>query len=1258
MDKAILKKFAIESRQDLMQKMDNKIRSFYLDEEFNKSQTGDIILLSNDKHSLSLSKEEYNKRTTLIERIKELGLEQVIEESAYTWFNRIVAIRYMEIRDYLPLTKDNQSLGIRVLSSKDNTPDPEILKFTNLTNPDLDIDFKKEKYVELKNDNDKFKYVLLLVCKKLGKVIPQVFDGVTDYIDILIPDNLLNDTGFINKIVKEVPEDNFNEVEIIGWLYQYYNQTEKDRVISAKKAYKKNEIPYATQLFTPDWIVKYMVENSLGRYYVEHNGDGELYVSDDLYPSDNLFPSSPITENWKYFIKDNIKKENNRVSPTDIKCIDPCCGSGHILVYMFDVLYQIYESEGYNKGDVAELILKNNLYGLDIDDRAGQLSVLSVLLKAREYDKNIFNKDVVKNLNVMGIQESSNIDSLVQNVDLSADSRKLVDYLNTTFKEAKEIGSLLIVENNDYSQLIKELEKDNTIFSLELETKVITLIRQANILSSKYDIVVTNPPYMNSKLMTEKLKKYININYEKFKGDLFATFLIKCINISKQNGNLGFMTPYVWMFISTYEELREYILKQTSITSLIQLEYSAFQEATVPICSLTLTKQNNNLCGCFFRLSEYTGGMDVQKREFINSLISKNNMYLRTKEEFSDIPGYVIGYWISKQYYEIFKNKSISNFLEVKQGTSTGNNDLFLRIWSEVENNKINFHCDGKDFKYKWYPATKGGDYRKWYGNNEYLVDWQDNGKNIKKNSGSAIRNPQINFKEGLTWTGISSKSLGIRYCPPGFVYLISGKGIVGSKQKLIYVLAFCCSKVAQEILKITSPTLSFEVGYIANLPLIIKNENFDNIYKITKENIRFSKKDWDSFETSWDFEKHPLIEEANWTPQKITNEECNGFMVCDNMEESYNHLVRTCEEKFNNLKKNEEELNKIFIDIYGLQDELKPEESDRDVTIHKIFDSKEDIPEEMKNSQYALTKLDVIKSFISYAVGCMFGRYSLDKDGLIFAGGDFDKIFEKYPGQTLVDDNGQPLPGNQGGWAGVSLADYKYIRYDNKDIKLSYSPDLDNIIPITDNKYFEDDIVEKFVKFVEVVYGKGTLEENLDFIANTLGKRTAETSRDTIRRYFLNDFYADHLKTYQKRPIYWLFDSGKKNGFKALIYMHRYNDQTVSKIRLDYLHKMQQTYATELKDVEYKLSNDLSLSDKKELTKKQADLNAKLQETNEYDEKIAHIADQRISIDLDDGVAVNYAKFSVRNPKTGKEESILANSKDIVKKTKNSKEE
>ena len=1177
MDKNILKKFAIESRQDLMEKIKNKINTFYIDEDFKNEQKGDVYILYNEKHSLSLTNNEYKNRELLIKRIKELSLEQVIEEAAYTWFNRIIAIRYMEINDMLPLTKDNQSLGIRVLSSKDNTPDPEILKFANLINTDLDIGFKKEKYTELKDDNEKFKYVLLLVCKKLGRVIPQVFDGITDYIDILIPDNLLNDTGFITKVINEVAESNYNQVEIIGWLYQYYNQIEKDRVISSRKTYKKNEIAYATQLFTPDWIVKYMVENSLGKYWVEYNGDGALYPSNNLYPSRNLYPSSSIVDNWKYYIKEQIEEKQEKVKPTDITFIDPCCGSGHILVYAFEIFYQIYLKAGFNKNDIAELILKNNLFGLDIDDRAGQLSILSIILKAREYDKNIFNKDIVKNLNIMGIQESNTIsESILENIS-SEEERQLGKYLIDKFKNAKEIGSLLLLEKQDYTQLEKCINNNNTIFGIELGERLKPLIKLAKIIERKYSIVVTNPPYMNNSVMSSNLKNYIQEHYKSAKSDLFSSFIIRNSLYGDENSYLGFMTPYVWMFISSYEELRKYIIEERDISSLIQFEYSALEEATVPICSFILNNKNTDRLGVYFRLTDFTGGMKVQEKKYLEILNDNLSSYKYHKnaKDFLSIPGSPIAYWISESFSDIFeKGTSLGKIAQVKQGLATSNNNRFLREWYEVNINKTLLTSssveESKNSDVKWFPYNKGGEFRKWYGNNDYVVNWEDDGyeiKNVKDENGKLRSRPQNTdyyFNKSITWSLISSSNIAFRSKPFGHIFDVAGMSCFPKDEDYYYLLGFNNTKIVRHIMKFIAPTLNFQVGDIAKIPIIFNDKYKEKINSLVEENISESKEDWDSFEASWDFITHPLIEYKTGSGYDKDIDKWN-FRIKD----AFETWKSNCDEKFKVLKKNEEELNRIFIDIYGLQDELTPDVEDKDITIRKADKERE------------------IKSLISYAVGCMFGRYSLDQCGLVYAGGDFDK--------------------------------HKY--------KI-FSVDEDNIIPITDEAYFADDIVARFKNFIEIVYGKGTLNENMDFIAETLGKKGTETSEETIRRYFLNDFFNDHVKIYQKRPIYWLFDSGKKNGFKALIYMHRYNENTIPKVRLDYLHRIQTTYDKLLTDINYKLTTDLSMTDKKQAQNRQADLNAKLNEIKEYDEKIAHIANQRINIDLDDGVKVNYDKF------------------------------
>ena len=1172
MDKNILKKFAIESRQDLMDKIRNKIRTFYIDEDFNSEQKGDIYILSNEKHSLNLTNEEFKKRELLIKRVRELSLEQVIEEAAYTWFNRIIAIRYMEINDMLPLTRDNQSLGIRVLSSKDNTPDPEILKFTNLINPELDIDFKKEKYVELNDDNEKFKYVLLLICKKLGRVIPQVFDGITDYIDILIPDNLLNDTGFITKVINEVPEDNYSKVEIIGWLYQYYNQLEKDRVISSRNAYKKNEIVYATQLFTPDWIVKYMVENSLGRYWIENsNHDYNEY-------------------NWKYLISKNIKKQNKNIGPNKLTFIDPCCGSGHILVYAFEVLYQIYSSCGYNKNDISEEILKNNIFGLDIDDRAGQLSILSLLLKAREYDKNIFRKEVLGNLNILSIQETHNLNNtIIEQID-NEKAKEEAYVLKNQFLNGKEFGSLINPMKSDFSNLEKFLNGDNTIFGMELKEKFIPLIKQNKILYNKYKIIITNPPYLNNSVMSDDLKKYLLKNYSLSKTDLFTCFIDRCNNWIEPDGYSCLVTMQSWMFLPSFSEFRKMIIENFDISTLLYMDNNVMGIAFGTVATVFKNRIDNKYCSGYYCEVKY---QDIKNDYPLNFPIENNRNNYSTLQKFLQLPNYNFSYWLDDRTVKLFTGENISNYAEAKQGLATGCNDIFMRFWYEVNNCKVNYHAQNIDealeSRKKWFPYNKGGACIKWYGNNDYIVNWENDGYEIKHFTDvkgklrSRPQNMNYYFKKSITWSLTNSVRFGVRFKDNGNIFDINGMSLfIKNEEYQNYFMGFLNSNTAFMLLKTINPTMANQSGDILKLPIIIADNKIEMINELVLSNIKIAKDDWNSFETSWDFTKHPLLKPMS----KVST-----------IRDSLANLNTYTYQQRSLLKHNEEELNKIFIDIYGLNDKLTPEVNDKDITI-RIADKERDI-----------------KSLISYAVGCMFGRYSLDKDGLIYAGGDFDNVYQKY---KKAD----------GGWAGSSLSNYKYLNDNGNEIELSFEVDNDNIIPITDEAYFSDDIVERFKKFIKTVYGDNTFNDNMDFIAETLGKKGTETSEETIRRYFVNDFFNDHVKMYQKRPIYWLLDSGKKNGFKALIYMHRYNENLIPKARLDYLHRVQTTYEKLLSDINYKLTTDLSMTDKKEAKNRQADLNAKLQEIKEYDEKIAHIANQRISIDLDDGVKVNYDKF------------------------------
>ena len=1185
MDKNVLKKFAIESRQELMDKISNKIKKFYVDEEFQVNQNGEVCVLSNEKHTLSLTKTEYENRQLLIKRINEITLEQVIEEAAYTWFNRIIAIRYMEIHDYLPLTKDNQSLGIRVLSSKDNTPDPEIMKISNLINSELDIEFNKDYYSTIQDNNKRFEYILLLICKKLGKVIPQVFDGITDYIDILIPDNLLNDSGYVTKLLKDVSEDNYDQVEIIGWLYQFYNTDIFNAIYDGdmtKKKIEANLLPAATQLFTPEWVVNYMIENSLGKYWIEHSENGEKLI-----------------DTWKFFVSE-IPQKTNVMDVKSIKFLDPSSGSGHMLIYAFEMFYKMYEQMGYNKSFIPYEILKNNIYGLDIDDRAGQLTILSIILKAREYDKFIFNNDIIKNLNVLSIQNyklNENEETLLFKAisdDEKEECKEILLYLKNMFQEAKEYGSILKIKKYDYIKFLNylnkldELELDIIEQALlkELKNKLPSIIKEAEILSQKYNIVVTNPPYLSFGRMNEKLSSYIKKNYTISKTDLASVFIDKILNeFTMENGYVSLVTTKSWMYLQSFQEIREKIVDLKQFDTIVDFGTELFDGKIghLPIVAWVNKNYKPTYNLKAIKLSDFCYSRRDEKQ---TEIFNKNNYYYINQQAFECIDGSPIAYWITDEIQSVFKENKVGDFFQAKQGMTTGNNNMFLRFWYEVDYKNIGFNIENREeaskSKKRWFPYNKGGDYRKWYGNRDYVVNWYNDGKEMKEYTsklpqGTAVRlkSQDYYFKESITWSFIGSR-FATRYSPIGSIFDVGGSSIFPEYDKR-YLLAFFNTNIADNLLKIINPTMNYQIKDVRLLPYIKDDKYIQEITELAEKCIDISKEDWDSFETSSDFKVHPFIKYKELKLlSKITSE-----------------VELEWKKRFNTLKEYETKLNLIFSNIYKLNNAFDLSINDKDISI-SLFNKERET-----------------KSFISYFIGYIFGRYNISNPDIII----------------------------------------------NDEINLEqHMIDKDNIVPIIDSQYFNDDIIIKFKEFISYIFGKETLYENLEFIAETLGKKNNESNEETIRRYFTNDFYNDHLKTYQKRPIYWLFDSGKKNGFKCLIYMHRYNKGTVSKIRLDYLHKIQNTYEIELNVINQKMVENISLQEKKELTKKQAEINAKLQETKEYDEKIAHIADQTIEIDLDDGVAINYSKFSVKNPKTGKEESILANSKDIA--IKNKKEE
>lgn len=1030
-----------------------------------------------------------------------------------------------------------------------------------------------ERVYALKDANDDdalFKYLIITQCNALSGVLPGMFQKIADYTELLFPDNLLREGSVIEQMVTTISEADWkDQVQIIGWLYQYYNTEPKDRVFADLKKNKKitkEKIPAATQLFTPDWIVRYMVENSLGRLWVEG------------HPNDDLKAS------WKYYLDeaeqepevqkqlDDIKKEYAALTPEEIRCIDPCMGSGHIICYMFDVLMQIYEAYGYTTRDAVSSIVKNNLYGLDIDDRASQIAYFSVMMKACQYDRRFLSRGIQPH--VYAIMESNGFDTNM--IDTFTGGRKeLKSALNSLISDlhdAKEYGSILDVKPVDFPALyarFDEIRNGNpNLYTHQILGELLPFVQVAEAMAQKYHVVVTNPPYMGSSGMSGKLSEFIKKNYPDSKSDLFAVFM-ECWN--RHIVPTGFncmVTMQSWMFLSSFEKMRENILENYTINNLMHMENMVLGIAFGTAVTNIRNRRLENYRGTYhqIKLEDIVDGIPTEFPAM------KNRFAQTSQSNFSKIPGSPVAYWMSEAFISAYSCKKVSDYGFARSGLQTGNNDLFLKLWQEVSHSDIAFNMSSKK-QYlktgrKWTPQIKGGSYRKWYGNYDYVVNWKNDGEQIRSCDGcrlNAMGNDDLFFREGITWSHTTSSVYGARFLPSGFLFNVEAPTLFVDKNVNSYILAFLNSCVAQKYLNAINATMHYLVGNILALPIRYKPQIM--VDELTQLNIALCKEDWDAFETSWDFKKHPLIRNTN------------------TIKEAFAQWQRECNNRFNRLKANEEELNRIFIDIYGLQDELTPEESDGDVTVARVYDEKEDIPEDMKNNKYVLTKQDVIKSFISYAVGCMFGRYSLDEERLAYAGGDWDS--SKY--KTFI-------------------------------------PDKDAIIPITDDEYFTDDIVGRFVEFVKDVYGADTLEENLTFIADALGEKGA-TSREVIRNYFLKDFYKDHCKTYRKRPIYWLFDSGKKNGFKCLIYMHRYQPDTIARIRTDYVHEQQARYRTAISGLERQI-NGASTSERVRLNKQLTKLKDQAEETRLYEEKIHHLADQMISIDLDDGVNHNYAIF------------------------------
>ena len=1209
MNKTAIKNFAIWARNKLIADVSYDARLIGITEDgiakplpqsFGDTQFFDI----GTAEPYSISGEAVRQRNKLVEVIQQkekdtdykTAYHYVIEEVAYTWFNRLIAIRFMEVNDYLPS-------HIRVLSSESGKLEPDLV-----TTPfDAELPFTAEeeaRIFQLKQDNkldEAFRILFLKQCNALNEILPALFEKTKNYTELLLSLSVIDQDGVVYHLIHDIPEDDFNierggQVEIIGWLYQYYNTEPKAAAFAKNGKITKEEIPAVTQLFTPDWIVRYMVENSLGRLWVEGHPDCDL------------------KENWKYYLEEaqqepevqaklsEIRKEYAALNPEDIKLIDPCMGSGHILVYAFDVLMQIYESAGYSQRDAAKSILEHNIYGLDIDDRAYQLAYFAVMMKARQYNRRILNGE--NTCHVYAIQESNSINRAhlkyfgagMDDIEKNAAKMQLEGLLDT-LTDAKEYGSILNVESYNWDLLRRFVAAEDTAGQISMDSvgvedtaeQLNRLVDIGETMARKYWVTITNPPYAAISNLSPKVNDFVKANYPDSKVDLFAVFIERCGLMTRVSGYQAMITQHAWMFLASYENLRDKLLNKELI-NLAHLGPHAFDEINGEVVQTS----SFVFCNDFFSnynstFVQLVGGKNEAAKAAM--FISGEHRFNKTNEQLREIQGTpYTAYWASDVVLSAFKKSHlVGDVSEPRVGMATANNDRFIRLWFEVNRNKFGINISSRkeavESRKKWFPFAKGGEQRKWYGNNDTVVNWENDGfeiQNFKDEKTGRIRSHNYNldyiFSSALTWTVIGTEKTSFRFCPVGFLYSNSGYGLFCNNEKTkYYLLGFMNSKIAASLLKILSPSMGFESGYLRKLPLI-ESDSLDSIVERVKHCIDGSNAEWDSFEISWDFKKHPLLRNVS------------------TISEAFTQWQSECDDRFNQLKANEEELNRIFIDIYGLQDELTQEVEDKDVTVRKA-DLQRDI-----------------KSLLSYAVGCMFGRYSLDVEGLAYAGGEWDS--SKYQ---------------------------------------SYIPDADNVIPITDEEYLDDDIVSRLCAWLKAVYGADTLEANLDYIAKALGNK-GSTSREIIRNYFLNDFFKDHCQTYSvtgsgKRPIYWLFDSGKQNGFKALVYLHRYTPDTIGNLRIDYLHKMQRVYESEINRMQDMMDHSENAREVAAASKRKDKLAKQLKECREYDEKISHLALSRIELDLDDGVKVNYRKL--QTAQDGKFYEVLADSKNIMVKEK-----
>jgi hypothetical protein len=1153
MDRNKLKSYAPAARRDFIKAVSEKANLLGLSEKKIEPAilNGDVAVIMGKTYP----KYVYDSRLKLVSKIEKEGFDRVIERIAYTWFNRFLALRFMEIHSYL-------GHGYRVLSNPTGRPTPEILENADRVHFGS---LNKDRVIELKlaGDRDPELYSMLLVaqCNEIHKSMPFLFEAINDETELLLPDNLLHTDSIIRKLVNEIPEEDWQEIEIIGWIYQFYISEKKAEVIGS--VVKSEDIPAATQLFTPNWIVKYMVQNSLGRKWLATYPDSNLRSKMEYYiePAEQ---TPDVQEKLAEITPDSL-------DPEEMTLMDPACGSGHILVEAYDIFKEIYLERGYRTRDIPKLILETNLFGLDIDDRAAQLAGFALLMKARKDDSRVLTDPPKQN--VMSIQSSEDINAseLVNHLhefDSDIDRAAIVEIISL-FKLGKVAGSLIRIPDNQapkLSSIKKVIEKgvrSSNLFVNEAAKSLKPIIEQAMLLGSKYDCVVANPPYMNSSYMTPVLKKFASDNCRLAKSDIFGMFVNRGALLTSYGGYLGFVTPYVWMFLSSHENFRRFILDNLTITTLTQLEYNAFEPACVPVCVYTM--MNVHLAdfeGDYIKLSDFRGS-ETQAPRTLEAIgnFDCGWRHRSTTSTFHKIPGSPIAYWAGRNVSNVFANYgTISSVSRVCSGLTSGDKQKFVRLWYEVSIREVYFNTKPKqeDFpnKGKWFPFNAGGEARRWYGNRRLIINWQNDGEEIKRQANSTIRNSQHYFKKGITWTDISSSFFSARVLDEGFIFENTGSLVLPRKDDLLGLLSYLCSKVAYFFINLLNPTLHFGVGEVSRLPWRGSRDICARVNDMTLEAISIAHKDWNFFETSWDFKDFPWLTDS---------------LKSDTTEQSFRNWQSHLDNQIKRMMELETENNRLWIEAYGLQDELDPE-----------------VPED----QITLARPDVdkdVKRLISYSIGCMMGRYSLDEPGLIYA---------------------------NSGNIGIDPTKYQ-----------AFSADDDGILPITDIEWFPDDVTVRFVEFIKTVWSPDTLEENLNFIAESLTGRQVSDSREVIRKYISSNFYKDHLQTYKNRPIYWLFSSGKQKAFECLVYLHRYNESTLSRMRSEYVIPLQGKINGRIQLLEKDLGSGSKGSEAK-VRKELEALKKKQTELIAFDENLRHYADMRISLDLDDGVKVNYGKF------------------------------